>query len=143
MAFGPDTFVCAGTTLRLEPKVSNGSLPVSYQWGTGDTTSYIDIQIPNRTSDTTFYVEIKDQNNCTAWDSTTVFLKENPLVTIGPDRRICTYNTISLYPNDSLAYWDDPRDTSEIKVRQGDTLYKEWYLDGTLMMYLNVPIIQV
>ena len=133
LAFGPDTFVCAGTTLRLEPKIANGSLPVSYKWGTGDTTSYIDIQVPNRTSDTTFYVEIRDQNNCTAWDSTTVFLKENPLVTIGPDRRICTYNTISLYPNDSLAYWDDPRDTSEIKIRQGDTLYKEWYLDGTLV----------
>ena len=133
LAFGPDTFVCAGTTLRLEPKVNNGSLPVTYKWGTGDTTAYIDISVPNRTSDTTFYVEIRDQNNCTAWDSTTVFLKENPLVQIGPDRRICTYNSISLFPNDSLAYWDDPRDTSEIRIRQGDTLYKEWYLDGNLI----------
>jgi hypothetical protein len=133
LAFGPDTFVCARTTLRLEPNVKNGSLPVTYLWGTGDTTSYIDISVPNRTSDTTFYVEITDQNNCVAWDSTTVFLKENPLVKIGPDRRICTYNTISLFPNDSLAYWDDPRDTAEIKIRQGDTLYKEWFLDGTLI----------
>ncbi|MFT5724126.1 MAG: hypothetical protein ACI9JN_001243, partial [Bacteroidia bacterium] len=133
LAFGPDTFVCAGTTLRLEPSIANGSLPVSYRWGNGDTTSYLDINIPNRTSDTSFFVEITDQNNCTAWDSTTVFLKENPLVKIGPDRRICTYNTISLYPNDSLAYWDDPRDTSEIRLRQGDTLYKEWFLDGTLI----------
>lgn len=133
LAFGPDTFVCAGTTMRLEPKIANGSMPVSYKWGTGDTTSYIDIQVPNRTSDTSFYVEIKDQNNCTAWDTTVVFLKENPLVFIGDDRRICTYDTIDLRPNDSLAYWDDPRDTSEIKYRQGDTLYKEWFYNGTLV----------
>ncbi len=133
LAFGPDTFVCAGTTLRLEPQVANGSMPVSFKWGTGDTTSFVDVQIPNRTEDSTFYVEIKDQNNCIAWDSTVIFLKENPLVFIGPDRRICTYDTINLIPNDSLAYWDDPRDTSEIRVRQGDTLLKEWYLDGVLV----------
>jgi len=133
LAFGPDTFICAGTTLRLQPKIKNGVMPVSYKWGTGDTTEYIDVQVPNRTSDTSFYVEMKDQNNCTAWDTTVVFLRENPLVFIGPDRRICTYDTIHLFPNDSLAYWDDPRDTSEIRIRQGDTLYKEWYRDTALI----------
>ncbi|MBO6518340.1 MAG: hypothetical protein JJ975_17530, partial [Bacteroidia bacterium] len=133
LAFGPDTFVCAGTTLRLQPNVTNGSLPVSYKWGTGDTTAYVDVNIPNRTTDTTFFVEITDQNKCTAWDSTTVFLKENPLVFVGPDRRICTYDTIHLIPNDSLAYWDDPRDTSEIRIRQGDTLWTEWALDGVVI----------
>ncbi|MCB9262029.1 MAG: gliding motility-associated C-terminal domain-containing protein [Flavobacteriales bacterium] len=130
IALGPDTFVCAGTTLRLQPQTANGYPPITYKWGTGDTTDYIDVEVPNWTSDTSFYVQIKDGNNCTAWDSTIVYLRENPLVFIGPDRRICTYDTIHLVPNDSLAYWDDPRDTSEIRIRQGDTLYKEWYLDG-------------
>jgi gliding motility-associated-like protein len=132
LAFGPDTFVCAGTTLRLEPKILNGTKPIYFKWGTGDTTSYIDLTVPNRTPDTSLYVEIRDQYNCVAWDSVTVFLKDNPLVFIGPDRRICTYDTIMLIPNDSLAYWDDPRDTNEI-VLQGDTLYKEWYLNNSLI----------
>ncbi|MBO6516216.1 MAG: hypothetical protein JJ975_06670, partial [Bacteroidia bacterium] len=130
LAFGPDTFVCAGTTLRLKPNVTNGSLPVTFKWRTGETTDYIDVNIPNRLSDSTFFVEITDQNKCTAWDSTVVYLRENPMVDLGIDRRICTYNTIELVPNDSLAYWDDPRDTSEIRVRQGDTLLKVWYHNG-------------
>ncbi len=145
LAFGPDTFVCAGTTLRLQPGVKNGVQPVTYKWGTGDTTDYLDVVVPSYTPDTSFYVEITDQNGCTAWDSTTVFLKENPLVFIGPDRRICTYDTIHLIPNDSLAYWDDPRDTSEIRVRQGDTLVKEWFRDGvsistdTALFGMHIP----
>ena len=145
LAFGPDTFVCAGTTLRLQPNIKNGVQPVTFKWGTGDTTDYVDVQVPSYTADTSFYVEITDQNGCTAWDSTTIFLKENPLVFIGPDRRICTYDTINLIPNDSLAYWDDPRDTAEVRIRQGDTLWKEWFRDGntistdTALFGMHIP----
>ncbi|MCB9245852.1 MAG: gliding motility-associated C-terminal domain-containing protein [Flavobacteriales bacterium] len=130
--FGPDTFVCAGTTLRLQPRIKNGAPPVKYKWGTGDTTDYLDVTVPSWNPDTSFYVEIIDGNGCTAWDSSYVFLRENPIVKIGPDRRICDYDSILLVPIDSLAYWDDPRDTSEYRVRQGDTLYKEWYHNGVL-----------
>jgi hypothetical protein len=35
MAFGPDTFVCAGTTLRLKPNVLNSLPPVDFTWGDG------------------------------------------------------------------------------------------------------------
>jgi len=132
LAFGPDTFVCAGNTLTLAPTITNGSAPFKYQWSTGDTSTSVDITVPEWTPDTTVGVFITDANGCTAWDSTTIFLKENPLVFVGPDRRICTYDTIHLVPNDSLAYWDDPRDTSEIRIRQGDTLTKQWYHNGTL-----------
>ncbi|MFT5723323.1 MAG: hypothetical protein ACI9JN_000433 [Bacteroidia bacterium] len=132
LAFGPDTFVCAGMTLKLQPNVLNASPPVTYKWANGDTTDYLDVQLSAPTTDSSFYVEIKDKSGCTAWDSSTVFLKPNPYVTIGPDRRICTYDSIQLFPNDSLAYWDDPRDTFDAVV-QGDTLYKEWYLDGVLI----------
>jgi gliding motility-associated-like protein len=130
LAFGPDTFVCAGTTLRLQPSIANGSLPVTYKWGTGDTTPYLDVNVPDWNPDTAFYLEITDQNNCVAWDSVEVFLRENPWVDVGPDRRICTYDSFSIFPNDSLAYWDDPRDTTEYRIRQGDTLYYEWFRDG-------------
>lgn len=143
LAFGPDTFVCEGMTLRLEPKVLNSSPPVTFKWDNGDTVNYLDVQLSTPTTDSAFRVEIKDKSGCTAWDSSIVFLKPNPYVTIGPDRRICTYDSIQLFPNDSLAYWDDPRDTFDAVV-QGDTLYYEWTLDGavisqdTALLKLNV-----
>jgi len=128
---GPDTFVCAGTTLRLEPELLNAKKPVSFRWGTGDTTSYLDVSVPDRNPDTAFYVEITDASGCTAWDSSIVYLRENPWVIVGPDHRICDYDSIQLFAVDSLAYWDDPRDTSEYRTRQGDTLWKEWIYNGT------------
>jgi PKD repeat protein len=132
LAFGPDTFVCEGKTLRLKPQVLNSTPPVTFTWENGDTTDYLDIQLSAPTTDSSFRVEIKDKSGCTAWDSSIVFLKPNPYVVIGPDRRICPYDTIQLIPNDSLGYWDDPRDTFDAVV-QGDTLYNEWYLDGVLI----------
>ena len=131
LAFGPDTFVCAGTTLRLQPDVTNGVQPVSFNWGSGDTTSFLDIVMPPNTPDSAFYVEIKDQNGCTAWDSTEVFLRKNPTVDVGPDRRICTYNSINVIPTYDVAYWDDPRDTSSTLIAQGDTLLKQWKRNTT------------
>lgn len=133
LAFGPDTFVCAGTTLRIQPKVKNEVPPVTFKWGNGDTTNYLDIQLPSTTTDSSFYVEIKDKTGCIAWDSTKVYLKQNPFASIGDDRRICTYDTINFSPLDSIASWDDPNDTSAIFVKQGDTLYKEWFLNGALI----------
>ena len=106
-------------------------MPVSFRWGTGDTTEFIDIEVPSWTPDTAFYVEITDANGCTAWDSSIVYLRENPWVIVGPDHRICDYDSIQLFAVDSLAYWDDPRDTSEYRTRQGDTLWKEWIYNGT------------
>ncbi|MCB9240983.1 MAG: gliding motility-associated C-terminal domain-containing protein [Flavobacteriales bacterium] len=132
LALGPDTFVCAGTSLKFSPNVTNAQNPVSYYWDNGDTVATRDIQLPNDVTDSSFYVEITDKTGCTAWDSVLVFLRQNPKVTIGPDRRICTYDTIHLAPNDSLAYWDDPRDTFNTKVPQGDTLFVEWYRNNSL-----------
>ncbi|MFT5157351.1 MAG: hypothetical protein ACI83I_001912, partial [Bacteroidia bacterium] len=133
LAVGPDTFICKNSTIRLQPRTTNAQNPVSFLWGTGDTTSYLDVSFLDTSKIKRVYVEIIDGSGCSAWDSVTVFLKENPYVYIGPDRRICTYDTIHLTPNDSLAYWIDPRDTSNTKIRQGDTLYKTWALNGTII----------
>ncbi len=139
LAFGPDTFVCAGTKLRLQPTIAQGSQPLKFQWGTpiiqdpGDTLEYKDIEIPNWQIDSSFSVIITDKYKCQSWDTVKVWLKPNPYVNIGPDLRICTYDSITINPNDSLAYWDDPRDTSEFKIRQGDTLWMEWGLNGKFL----------
>lgn len=130
LAFGPDTFICAGTELKLEPEIRNSQPPVNFLWGTGDTTSSITIQVPLTTTDTSFYVEIKDKSGCTAWDSTQVFLRPNPYLHIGPDRRICPGDTINILTNDSLAFWNDPRDTSDSLIMQGDTLFYDWTHNG-------------
>ncbi|MCB9244912.1 MAG: gliding motility-associated C-terminal domain-containing protein [Flavobacteriales bacterium] len=131
IAFGPDTFVCAGTSLRLSPDITNGSMPITYKWGTGATTDYLDVRMEANNPDSSFYVEIKDGNGCTAWDSTHVYLRDNPVVTIGPDRRICDYDSIFILPKRTLAYWNDPRDTSDSLIQQGDTLFNQWYFNGT------------
>jgi gliding motility-associated-like protein len=136
MAFGPDTFVCAGTTLRLQTQVVNGIPPIKYQWGTpiqqnpADTLPYKDLQVPGWQTDTSLSVIITDKNKCQSWDTIKIYLKPNPYVNIGPDLRICTYDSVLIIPNDSLAYWDDPRDTAEYRIRQGDTLWYEWTRDG-------------
>ena len=132
LALGPDSFVCAGTTLRLGSKAANGVPRFSYQWFTptnsspADTNSYLDVFMS--THDTTFRVEIIDQNKCKAFDTINVFLKPNPKVDMGPNIRICWYDSITITPNAKNAFWIDPviGDT----LQQGDTLWWKWTYDG-------------
>ena len=133
LAFGPDTFVCANTDLTIQPKILNGVAPIKYLWSTGDTTQSITIQLPTVVTDSVFGVSIEDASGCVAWDSTRVYQKPIPWVEIGPDRRICTYDDILLLPQDSLAVWIDPNDTSQTPQRQGDTLFTSFYHNGTLI----------
>ncbi|MFM9944077.1 MAG: PKD domain-containing protein, partial [Bacteroidia bacterium] len=131
LALGPDSFVCAGTTLRLGAKTSNGVPNFHYKWYTPknfdkkDTLTYIDVYMS--THDTTFRVEITDRNKCVAFDTINVFLKPNPIVDMGPDLRICSYGSVTLNPNAKNAYWVDPviGDT----LPQGDTLWWQWKRD--------------
>lgn len=132
LALGPDSFVCAGTTLRLGAKTVNGVPSFKYKWftpvnhDTKDTMSYLDVFMS--THDTTLRVEITDNNKCTAFDTVNVFLKPNPKVDMGPDLRICWYGSVTLRPNASNAYWVDPQigDT----LQQGDTLWWIWKRNG-------------
>ena len=108
LALGPDSFVCAGTTLRLGAKAANGVPKFYYKWftpnshDTKDTLTYLDVYMS--THDTTFRVEITDKNKCTAFDTINVFLKPNPKVDMGPDLRICWYGEVTLTPNAKNAY---------------------------------------
>ncbi len=132
LALGADTFVCAGSTLRLGAKVSQGVSPFKYKWFTplsfdlNDTLDYKDIIM--NASDSTFRVEISDKNKCTAFDTINVYLKANPKVDMGPDIRMCWYDSITITPNAKFAYWIDPvlGDT----IRQGDSLMWQWAYYG-------------
>jgi gliding motility-associated-like protein len=131
LSLGPDTFVCAGTTLRLGTKIANGVPTFKYQWYTpdksiNDTLSYIDVFM--KTHDSTFRIEISDKNKCTAFDTINIFLKPNPKVDLGKDLRICWYDSVTLTPNSDFAFWIDPvlGDT----LQQGDTLLWQWKYNG-------------
>ena len=131
LALGPDSFVCAGTTLRLGAKTSNGLPSFKYKWLTpnfnpNDTLTYLDVYMS--THDTTFRVEITDANKCVAFDTINIFLKPNPIVDMGPDLRICWNGSVTLRPNSKNAYWIDPviGDT----LQQGDTLWWTWKYYG-------------
>ncbi len=145
LSLGPDTFICAGTTLRLEPYVYNATPPINYQWSTmgvtddgdfqfnvtsnfADTLEFFEIQVPANQVDTAVSIIITDQTGCTSEDTIQVFLKENPQAHLGPDIRLCTYDSTLIIPSYDTAYWVDRilMDT----IRQGDTLWKEWYLNG-------------
>lgn len=131
LALGPDTFVCAGTSLTFDPVIINGITPINYLWDDGSIAKQRSISLPSTVTDSSFYVQIKDKSGCTAWDSVTVFLRPNPVVKVGPDRRICAGDTVHLIPYDEFAFWDDPRDTSNVGIQQGDTLYYNWSLNST------------
>ena len=132
LALGPDTFVCAGTTLRLAARVAHGVPNFKYKWftpvnfDTKDSFDFIDVTMS--THDSTFRVEISDKNKCTAFDTISVFLKANPKVDMGNDIRICWYDSITLTPNAKYAYWIDSNlgDT----LQQGDTLMWKWKYEG-------------
>jgi len=131
LALGSDTFVCAGTTLQLGAKVSQGIPNFKYKWFTPnhnskDTLSFLTLTMV--TLDSTLRVEISDKNRCTAFDTINIFLKPNPKVNIGPDIRICWYDSVTITPNANLAFWIDPvlGDT----LPQGDTLLWKWKHNG-------------
>lgn len=131
LALGPDTFVCAGTTLRLGTKIAHGVPTFKYQWFTPDksvkdTFDFIDVYMS--THDTTFRVEISDKNKCTAFDTISVYLKPNPKVDMGKDIRLCWYDSVTITPNAKFAYWIDA--VKGDTLQQGDTLMWKWQYDG-------------
>jgi gliding motility-associated-like protein len=150
LAIGQDTFICAGTNLRFEPYVSNYVNPLSYQWSTmgvtddgdflnntvampGDTFDYFDLTVPSVQYDTAVSLFIKDGSGCTSEDTVQVFLKANPKAVLPPDPRLCTYDSILIIPNLDTAYWVD-RELGDT-LRQGDTLFKEWFYNGSSTPY--------
>ena len=158
LTLGPDTFICAGTTLRLEPYVNNATPPIRYQWSTmgvdstgdfqtnitsgiSDTLDYYELQVPAEQIDTAVSVLISDASGCTSEDTIQIFLKANPKAVLPPDPRLCTYDSIQIIPNLDTAYWIDPLAGDTLK--QGDTLWKEWFFDGNPLFFSTADSITI
>jgi hypothetical protein len=59
-----------------------------------------------------------------AFDTLNIFLKENPVVNMGPDKRICWYDSFLVVPTAKNAFWIDP--VTSDTMQQGDTLLWQW-----------------
>ena len=127
LAFGKDTFVCAGNNLTLEPKVANGVPSYKYKWEspTGtfnpkDTLSKFTLVKPS--ANTNIVLTLTDSKKCV--DTDTIFVKYqlNPVVDLGPDKRICTYQTaiFDAQNDDTMRYYwlpyGDSSRTIEVNV---------------------------
>jgi gliding motility-associated-like protein len=104
-----DTFVCQGDSMRLDARVENGTPAFSYKWfrPLGNHNPKDTLLSYKWKPEETQVVEIKvfDTEGCEAQDSTIVNFIYNPVPYIGPDVRICSYDTLFLesnYPRDSI-----------------------------------------
>lgn len=112
LAFGKDTFVCAGNSLTLEPTIANGIPNYKYKWETTinpfnpkDTLSKFTLIKP--IGNTKVLLTLTDKNKCVDADTILVKYQPNPIVNIGPDKRICTYESVILdaQNDDTMRYY--------------------------------------
>ncbi|MBR9917135.1 hypothetical protein GYB29_05505, partial [bacterium] len=151
LSIGEDTFICAKTTLTIQPYIYNGQAPYNFQWATmgidddgntlpngvirlQDTLPYYDLTLPEGQYDTAIALFARDGSGCTTVDTIRVFQKQNPRVYLPEDPRICTYDSVLIIPSFDTAYWVDRVNLDSAgnpdTVRQGDTLFKKWFLNG-------------
>ncbi len=109
LAFGKDTFVCAGDSITLNPKIKNGVPTYLYYWETPFGTTYSSAEkiTLKPTQNSSVLLKITDKNKCTDSDTIKIHYQPLPVVNIGADQRICTYQSIALDAQnaDSLKYY--------------------------------------
>lgn len=112
LAFGKDTFVCAGNNITLEPKIANGNPNYKFKWETPvgthnskDTLNKFTLIKP--TSSARIVLVLTDAKKCVDSDTIDVKYQLNPVVDIGPDQRICTYEftILDAQNDDTMRYF--------------------------------------
>ena len=107
-----DSFACYGTTFTLKAKVIAGKPTLKYKWNNGDTLDYTIIK--NFKKDSTLMLEVTDGDGCKFRDTTYTFVKPLPVINLGSDKVICTYetNTFDGQNNDTVKYLWSRGDTT-------------------------------
>ncbi len=112
---GPDTSVCAGSSLLLN---GGGAVPgASYMWNTGDTTFSISI-----TTSGTYSLTV-DNNGCVGDDEIVVGTNVSPILDLGADTIVCegsplVLNAATNQPG-AVYNWSDGQSTPTISVVAG------------------------
>ena len=129
-----DTFACYGTDMELKPNILWGNDPYTLKWSRyqmdldtlggyvlsnklhidGDTNTTL--LVKNITSDSAIEIQVTDEDGCIFYDTAIIFLKPLPVVDLGPDMRICTYETqmFDAQNNDTVDYNWSSGDTTQI-----------------------------
>jgi gliding motility-associated-like protein len=106
---GKDTSICANKTIQLNATYTGAS----YLWNTGATASTIIVNTPG------LYYVVNKLNGCYGTDSINIAFQPAPLLDLGPDRSMCSYDTILLtafYPA-ATYLWNTGATASSIIVR--------------------------
>jgi gliding motility-associated-like protein len=140
-----DTFACYGTNMEIYPVVKNAKPTYGYYWSrvpvlskntdtltgitsltpnwtainhiSGDTGTTL--TVPNITRDSIIHLKMTDGDGCIFFDTLNIYLKPLPLLDIGPDQRICTYESVVLDAghNDTVKYlWSTMDTTQKIEI---------------------------
>lgn len=144
-----DSFACYGTTFALKAKVIAGKPTLKYRWNNGDTLDYTTIK--NFKKDSTLMLEVTDGDGCKFRDTTLTFVKPLPVISLGSDKVICTYetNTFDGQNNDTVKYLWNTGDTTRyittnLKgtywVRITDTTYRCVKYDTALLVVNDTVI---
>jgi gliding motility-associated-like protein len=139
-----DSFACFGSTFKLSPTILAGKSPFRYRWNTGDTTE--EKEIKNFKQDTTLLLEITDSDGCKFSDTVFTPVKPLPVVKLGPDKVICTYDSVRFdaQHSDTMFYLWSTGDTTrsiianfkgDYSVTVTDTIYR---CEGHDTVYLTV-----
>jgi gliding motility-associated-like protein len=118
-----DSFACYGTTFTLKAKVIAGKPTLKYKWNNGDTLD--NTTVKNFKKDSTLMLEVTDGDGCKFRDTTYTFVKPLPVISLGPDKVICTYetNTFDGQNNDTVKYLWSRGDTTRYITTNFKGLY--------------------
>jgi gliding motility-associated-like protein len=96
----------------LKAKVIAGKPTLKYKWNNGDTLNYTVIN--NFKKDSTLMLEVTDGDGCKFRDTALVYVKSLPVINLGPDKVICTYetNTFDGQNDDTVRYLWNTGDTT-------------------------------
>ncbi|MCK9453488.1 MAG: gliding motility-associated C-terminal domain-containing protein, partial [Bacteroidales bacterium] len=123
-----DTFVCEGDTVQIPLQIKYGTAPYKVQWDNPLKTknpkdSLMFLRVGTST-DRYVSANVTDAKGCLSSDTTFILAVPNPKPVLGPDRRICSYDTLFLSSNynddgNYKFYWS----RSQIN---GDSLHDIW-----------------
>ncbi|MES2617526.1 MAG: hypothetical protein V4613_06600, partial [Bacteroidota bacterium] len=157
LAFGKDTFVCAGDSLTLKPIIANGYAPFKYHWesplGTFKSQDTLQSFSIKPTFSTSIFLKLTDKNKCVDMDTIKVHYQPLPIVNIGPDRRICTYQNITLDAQNADTmryYWQPDGDSTRLKTVNVAGKYFVKVIDhlgcnrsDTMQLFVNDTVIAI
>ena len=157
LSFGKDTFLCAGDSLLVKPIVANGFAPYKFRWevpvGIHKTSDTLNRIIIKPTQTTRIALRLIDKNKCVDADTMVIKYIKNPIINLGPDKRICTYDFVTLDAQnaDTLMYeWNTQENTRQITINVAgkysvkvlDSIYKCFDTD-TMELFVNDTVVAI